>query len=149
MKRIVTWVLVANGAQARILEHRGPGTGLVAVPNLVFSGSRRQAREIMSDRPGRTYSSVGSGRSAIDPRTDPVAREELEFVRSVAETLEEKRAEGAFQRLVIAAAPTALGDIRSVLGEAMKGLVTGELPKDLTNVPTPQLAGHFADLLPV
>jgi protein required for attachment to host cells len=67
----------------------------------------------------------------------------------VAETLDEKRAEGAFQRLVIAAAPTALGDLRPVLSDAVKQTIMAELPKDLTNVPTPQLAGHFADLLPV
>jgi protein required for attachment to host cells len=149
MKRSVTWVLVANGAHARVLEYKGPGNSLETVNDLVFSGSRRQAREIMSDRPGRSFSSVGHGRSAMEPQTDPVEHEEAEFVRSVAKALEEKRADGAFQRLVIAAAPTALGDLRSALSEGLKGTIVAELSKDLTNVPTPQLAGHFSDVLRV
>ena len=37
MKKTVTWVLIADGAQARVLENTGPGKGLRQVEGLDFS----------------------------------------------------------------------------------------------------------------
>ena len=66
MKPIVTWVLLADGAQAKVFEHGGPGKGLTPVRDLLFEEEPLQAREIMADKPGRSFSSVGRGRSAIE-----------------------------------------------------------------------------------
>ena len=54
-----------------------------------------------------------------------------------------------FERLVIAAAPTALSDLRPALSEAVKATIIAELPKDLTNIPTAKLAEHFDGLIAV
>lgn len=59
------------------------------------------------------------------------------------------RQQGRFDRLIIAAAPTALGDIRPALSDGVKQTIIAELPKDLTNVPNPQLARHFEQLLAI
>ena len=149
MKAIVTWVLIADGAQAKVFRNAGPGKGLEAIKELHFEEEPLQTREIMSDRQGRSFSSVGHGRSAMEHPTDPSQLREERFVKSVTEVLDKKCREGAFDRLIIAAAPTALGDIRGALTDRLKQSVTAELPKDLTNVPTPQLEKHFADLLVV
>ncbi len=149
MKPIVTWILIADGAQARIFAHNGPAKGLSAVDGLSFSQEPLKNQEIVTDRPGRSFSSVGHGRSAMEPQTDPVQHREAEFMRMMAGVLEEKRREGAYDRLIIAAAPTALGDIRPNLSDAVKKTVIAELSKDLTSIPTGQLANHFADILPV
>ena len=61
--------------------------------------------------------------------------------------LDAKLAAGAFDRLIIAAAPTALGSLRAALSEAVGKTVTGELPKDLTKTPTNDLASHFDGLI--
>ena len=143
MKPIVTWVLIANGAQARVLENTGPGKGLNSVSGLSFSQEPLLAQDIVSDKEGRSFSSVGHGRSAYEPKTDPVEHREAEFLKSVAEALEKKHREGAFDRLVVAAAPIALGDIRKSLCDGVKKTVLAEVAKDLTNTPTPQLARHF------
>jgi len=60
-----------------------------------------------------------------------------------------RRRRDAIERLIIAAAPTALGDLRPALTPAVREVVIAELPKDLTNLPTPQLEKHFAELLPL
>lgn len=143
MKPIVTWVLIANGAQARVLENTGPGRGLAQVEGLTFSQEPLQAHDIVTDRAGRSFSSVGLGRSAYEPQVDPVERREAEFVRSVAEVLNKKCQEGAFNRLVVAAAPISLGEIRKALSQEVRKTIVAELPKDLTNLPTPKLAPHF------
>jgi protein required for attachment to host cells len=149
MKPTVTWILIADGAQAKVFRHAGPGKGLEAIRELQFEEEPMRARDIMSDRQGRSFSSAGAGRSAMEHPSDPVQVREARFVKSVAEVLDVKRREGAFDRLVIAAAPAALGDIRSALTDRLRQALLIELPKDLTNVPTSQLGKHFADILAV
>ena len=143
MKKTVTWVLIADGAQARVLENTGPGKGLKQVDGLDWAIDPLQAQDIVSDKPGRSHSSVGSGRSAMEPKTDPVAHREAAFVKSVAATLDRRQQNGAFDRLVIAAAPDALGDIRKAISPAVRKTIVAELSKDLTNLPTAQLDQHL------
>lgn len=149
MKPTVTWVLIADGAQARVLENTGPGKGLSKIDDLQFAQEPLAAQDIISDRPGRASSPVGAGRGAMEPRTDPVEHRETEFVKSVAHALEKKCADGAYDRLVIAAAPIALGDIRKSLSANVKKTVVAELSKDLTNIPMPQLGKHFDGIIAV
>ena len=54
MKGTVTWVVVADGARARIFTNNGPGKGLTAIPKGDFSVTHSPARDIAADRPGRT-----------------------------------------------------------------------------------------------
>ena len=148
MKAIVTWVLVADGAQAQVFEHGGPGKGLSPVKGLHFEQEPLKAQDINSDRPGRhTGGGLGS-RSGMEDG-DPVGVREQRFVKGVAEQLETMRQQGRFNRLIIAAAPAALGDIRPELSERVRETIVAELPKDLTNVPKPQLAQHFEQLLAI
>jgi protein required for attachment to host cells len=149
MKAKVTWILVADGATAKVFEHSGPGKGLQVVDDLMFEQAPLRAREIMADRPGRSFSSYGSGRSAMEPSSDPVHVRERRFVESVAEELERKHQQHAFDRLIVVAAPTALGDLRPAFSKGLRDTIIAELPKDLTNLPTAQLSQHFDGLLPV
>ena len=103
----------------------------------------------MADKQGRSSSSVGHGRSAIAYSTDPVQVRERRFLETLAAMLDAKLQAGAFGRLIIAAAPTALGSIRPALSDAVRKTIMAELPKDLTNIPTAQLDKHFAELLPI
>tara|TARA_R110002020_G_scaffold14062_16_gene50003 strand:- start:2035 stop:2484 length:450 start_codon:yes stop_codon:yes gene_type:complete len=147
MKKTVTWILIADGAQARVVENTGPGKGLQQVQGLDWSIEPLQAQDIQADKPGRSFSSVGSGRSAMQPRTDPVEHRETEFVKSVAATLERRQQQGAFDRLVIAAAPIALGDLRKAMSANLRNTVVAELNKDLTNLPTAQLVEHLDGII--
>jgi protein required for attachment to host cells len=107
-----------------------------------------KASEIMADKPGRAIESAGPGsRSAVEYRTDPVELRERRFLEEVAAELEAKHREGAFNRLVIAAAPDALGELRQALAAGVRASVLAELPKDLTHVPTPALARHLDGIL--
>lgn len=144
MKKTVTWVLIADGAQARVLEHNGPGKALTQVEGLDWSIEPLQAKDINSDKPGRSHTSVG--RSGVESK-DPVAHRETEFVKSVAAMLDKKAQQGHFDRLVIVAAPIALGDIRKAISASVQKAVVAELNKDLTNLPTAQLNEHLDGIL--
>ena len=146
MKKTVTWVLIADGAQARVLENTGPGKGLKQVEGLDWSIEPLQAQDIVSDRPG-SKSGGGAYGGGMEPRTDPVEHRETEFVKSVAAMLDRQQQKGAFDRLVIAAAPIALGDLRKAITPAVKKTVVAELNKDLTNTPTAQLDQHLEGIL--
>jgi len=148
MKAIVTWVLVADGAQAQVFEHGGPGKGLIPIKELHFEQQPLKAQDINTDRQGFRAGGPQGARSGVE-EADPVALREARFVKGIAEQLEVMRQQGRFDRLIIAAAPTALGDIRPALSDRVKDTIIAELPKDLTNVPSPQLARHFETLLPL
>lgn len=149
MKKTVTWILIADGTQARVLENTGPGKGLATVKGLDWSIEPLQSQDINSDRPGRGFSSAGSARSAMEPKTDPAQHREAEFVRSVADVLDRKARDGAFDRLVIAAAPLALGNLRKVMSDHVKKTIVAELDKDLTNLPTPNIDKHLDGIIAV
>lgn len=147
MKKTTTWILIADGTQARVLEHTGPGKGLANVKGLDWSIPPLQSQDIDTDRPGRAHSTVG--RSAMEPKTDPAQHREAEFVRNIAGALDEKARAGAFDRLIVAAAPIALGQLRKVLSDHVRKAIVAELDKDLTNLPTPQLAKHLDGIIAV
>ena len=79
MKKIRTWILVANGARARIVLNDGPGRGIAPGPDKEFVGPHAKNREIVSDKPGRAFDSARQGRHAMEPRTDPQVHEQREF----------------------------------------------------------------------
>jgi protein required for attachment to host cells len=149
MKAKTTWILIADGAQAKVFEHSGPGKGLRVVDDMHFEQAPLQAQEIMADRPGRSFASAGSARSAMEYSSDPVAVRERRFVENVAEELDRHLQKGEFDRLIVAAAPTALGDLRPAFSKGVKDTIVAELPKDLTNIPTPKLETHFEGLLAI
>ena len=150
MKPTITWIVIADGDQAKVFEHEGPGKGLKAIKDLQFEQEHLKAQEIMADKPGRAFSSAGPGaRSSMEYSSDPVAVRERRFVERLAEMLNEKQQQGKFDRLVIAAAPAALGDIRPALSDKVKETILAEMPKDLTNVPTQKLGQHFEGLVAV
>ena len=66
--------------RARILQNDGPGKGLHEVPGSAFHGNHAATHDIMSDRTGRSYSSVGPGRSAIEAHSDPHRELKKQFV---------------------------------------------------------------------
>ena len=70
MKKTRTWILVADGARARILQSEGWGTGLTPVAGQARRMTNPPTREQVSDRPGRVQESASGTRHAIAPRVD-------------------------------------------------------------------------------
>lgn len=149
MKPTTTWILIADGAHARIFANRGPGKGIEAVEGGVFNGDHRPDRELLRDSPARTFESVGDTRHAITPKTDPHRELKRDFAKHLADVLDRGYAEKAFDRLVIVAPPTALGDLRAALTAQVKAHVYAELDKDLVKTPTVELPQHLGAVLAV
>jgi protein required for attachment to host cells len=151
-----TWILIADGARARLLEQDRKSRQFKPTSEQEFFGSRAQSKEIGSDDRGRSFDSAGrgqpadvgaGGRHGMEPRTDPQRYAEYAFARDLSDHLEKAANEHRFDRLVVVAAPKALGDLRELLPKTVHGKIVAEIAKDLTNVPTRDLGKHLDEHL--
>ncbi len=147
MKPTRTWILIADGARARILESHGPTSPLIAHSELIFSGEHGATHDIMSDKQGRSFSSQGSRHAAVESHSDPHRELKAKFAHQLAEALEHGLQQNAYDRLVIVASPVTLGDLRSTISDHVRAKVTGELAQDLTKIPNDKIPSHLADVL--
>ena len=141
MKATTTWIVIADGARARVMQNEGPGKGLVALPEMIFEGEHASSSEVMSDRPGRAFDSVGHARHAMEPTTDPHDHLKSAFLKDISNRLEQRR--DSFDRLILVAPPSALGLLRKSLSPRVAGKLKSELGKDLTHVPNADLPHHL------
>ena len=149
MKPVQTWILIADGARARILLNEGPGHGVHAIDGLEFRGDHSATHEIMADRQGRSFSSHSPERSAIQGHTDPHRELKKKFAHQLADILADQLKKGAYDRLVIVAPPGALGDLRAAISDQVRAKVIGEVAHDLTKTPNSEVPQHLKDVLAV
>jgi protein required for attachment to host cells len=143
MKPIRTWVLIADAARARIFENTGKGTGLTIVQDMTLDAELLPSHELGTDRPGRSFDSVGSGRHAMESPSDLHREQKRQFARRIAEAIAERQARRSFDRLVLVAPPVTMGDLRAALPDKVKSVVAAEVVADLTNTPMSELPAHL------
>ncbi len=120
MKSLRTWALIADGAHARILENNGPVRG--------------DALE------------GASGHGAPQHEWVPVEGHDFHHDHSasrVADVLTEGLQAGAYHRLIIAAPPATLGDLRKALSDKVRATVVAEFAHSFTKIPDHKIAGHL------
>jgi len=147
MKKTVTWIVVADHQRARVLVNGGPGRGLRPVPGMNLRTHLKAGRDIVADRPGRSFESRGEARHAVQPRIDPHRQAAERFVGRVAKALTAASEKGDYDRLVLIAPPRALGEFRKLLPASVKGKLIGEIDEDLTKAPTKALSRHVGAFL--
>lgn len=136
-------VVVADGAKALLLADSGiaPQPRLAVFETLVEPHQSTTAQG--TDRPGRVHESAGVSRSAVE-ETDLHTAAEIAFLKRVAARLDALATTGEVKRLLLVAPPKALGTLREALGGPAKGLVEGEVAKDLVKLPVDEIARHIA-----
>jgi protein required for attachment to host cells len=143
MKKAVTWIVVADGARARIVRQTGVGRPLEAVPGQEFLNPERgPTRELGTDKPGRSFDSRGGQRHSME-EVDWHRFEKKKFAKTIAERLDQAAEARAFDRLVLVAPPDTLGDLRAEIGKHGSAKIAAEVAKDLTGIPMSQLANHL------
>ena len=109
MKKTVTYVLVADGARARIYVNEGPGKGLQAVSGATHKADlHHHSRDVKSDKPGRAIDAGTGQRSAMEPSQDWHRFEKHKFAREMAKVIDAAAANKAFDRLILVAPPTTI-----------------------------------------
>lgn len=148
MKHTKTWVLVADAGSARVLEQLGPKDGLTLVEGLDLEHPIPKSSDMVRDALPRTFDSVGPGRHAITPKSDPHRAEKRNFARELAHTLDAGLSRKAYDRLVIIAPPQMIGDLRPELSDAVRSHLKQELLLDLASAPISEIARRLAEARP-
>ncbi|MDP2409864.1 MAG: host attachment family protein [Pseudolabrys sp.] len=132
------WVVVCDGAKALVLENAGD----IKFPNLktieVFEQENLATRELGTGAPGRSYSSVGPGRSAVE-QTDWHDQAERSFLVDLVKHLDVSLTAGKTKSFIIVAPPRALGVLRAAYSLQVKNAVRAEVDKDFVKMPVHQI----------
>jgi protein required for attachment to host cells len=138
-----TWILVANAAQAKLYANQGPNKGVELVSEYVHPESREKGSDLVSDRPGHNQGH-GNGRGAYIPQTDPKQNAAEHFARHLAGMLDEGRAHGRYERLVLAASSPFNGLLKQHLPVGVSKLLTASVDRDYTSAKERELPGLLA-----
>jgi protein required for attachment to host cells len=144
------WIVVAEAARARILSCQGRTCReLKEVEALAHTESRLRSRDLVSDRPGRSWAdAAGSGRHAMAEPTDPATHELARFARMVVDRLQAAHHQGLFKHLVIVAAPTFLGALREAMDRPLAQTVRAEVAKNVVKIEDPEgLRAYLPDFI--
>jgi protein required for attachment to host cells len=133
-----TLLVVADGRKALFLRNEGDAVH----PNLVVEHAEEHLspanRDQKTDRAGRAFSSVGDGRNAME-ETDFHQLEQDRFAAELGATLKTRALNNDFESLIIAAPPRTLGELRKHYHVEVEKRLAGEIPKDLTGHPVPEI----------
>lgn len=147
MKSMRTWVLIADGGHAKVLETDASRQGLEAQADMDMSVELPPSRDLVSDRPVRSYESRGHARHAKGDKVDPHRELKRAFAKSVGKALETRLAAGRFEKLVVVAPPPALGDLREAFPKKVRAKVVAEIAQDLVKTPKARIWSHLEAVL--
>ena len=137
------WVVVCDGAKALVLENAGNRK----TPNLktkeVYEHDDPKTHELGTDKPGRSFSSVGNGHSAME-QTDWHDMEEQRFLTRLASRLDKAGLGGETPALIVVAPPRAIGVFRKAFTSHVRQAIRAEVEKDYVKLPVDEIARHLA-----
>jgi protein required for attachment to host cells len=138
-----TMILVLDGAKMALLRNRGTDfvPELDPIDHAVHPAA--STAELGTDRPGRSFSSQGPGRSAY-PATDFHQAEEDGFAKAAAATLDALAAQSD-AKFIVVAAPRVLGVIRKHYGAEVRKRLICEIDKDYASHPAAEIASLLRD----
>ena len=138
------WFLVADGRRARLLVEERRGAALVEAWKIEIGPDELYEAQ---DRPPRSFDRVGAGRHAMDGGRNLHELEEGKFLKRVADRISEGEKHKAFDHLIIAAPPRALGLLRGALPVGAQSRIRAEAAKDLVDEDAAQLRDRLTELL--
>ena len=134
-------VVVADERQANFFDASKYGAPLSLRASLENPAGGKKDIDLETDRPGSRFGGAsdvrhGSGpqqahHHGVDGERSTEQHELTLFAKEVAQKIDGDRLKHDFERLVIIAGPKMLGLLRQQLPETCKGVIVGEIPKDL------------------
>jgi len=136
-------VLVADGRKMLFLRNDGDA----AYPNLKVEHAQEQEnpadRDHVSDDAGRASSPLGASQSSMG-RADAHQVEEDRFAADAADLLKRRALKNDYESLIVIAPPRTLGELRKHYHKEVADRLAGELDKDLTGHPIPDIEKAIA-----
>jgi protein required for attachment to host cells len=133
-----TLVLIGDGQKALFLRNKGNPQQLNLQIEHVLEQENPATREQGTDRPGRSIQSVGAARSAME-QADWHHLAEERFAGAIADALYRLAHSNRFDKLVVVAPAKVLGNLRQAFHAEVTERIIGEIPKELTSHPIPDI----------
>lgn len=146
MTQTTTWILLADGAHARIATWSGEIGGLKPARPFEFAAPHAPNRKFISDRPG-AFADRGPGAHTYAPKHERREYEKIAFARDVAAVIDAAAEAEEFDRLVLVAPPPTLGRLRTMLHAKARTRIARQVAKDLVHLSLPQLERQLTSLL--
>jgi protein required for attachment to host cells len=141
-------VVVCDGRKAMILERSGGRE----CPNLqmreILEQTNVSTREQGTHAPRRVHQSVGPARSAVAQAADLHDIAERSFLATVAHHLDAAVAREPAKRVMVVAAPRALGMLRQAYSPVLRGAICDEVGKDWVKMPIWQIERRLPQTKP-
>lgn len=145
MKPVRTLVVLASEAEARLLVSDGPGRGLTELSGLRAEDFPDTQQEF-TDAPGRQSAAPGMGRHAYTSRETVEEARRATFAPLIIDAIAEAWRRGGYDRILLAASPKLLGELRKHMPADLSAALLADLPKDLVKVAARDLPAHFSDV---
>ena len=128
------WILVGDRCRARLLSAGWPGLEEPSeIGDFVCPEGGLSSHEVYSDSLGRNHDPMGRS-YAEDPETDHRHATALSFARTIADALDQGRAENRFGHLIIVAPPLFLGALRGCLSSPLRRMVELERNEEIVRL---------------
>jgi protein required for attachment to host cells len=138
-------IVVADQAEAIFYDTPSLQAQPKEVAHISDPLAHQHDRDFSSDRPGRSYESVGGQRHAIERENDPRQREAVRFAKRISRRLDEARRKGEYDELIVVAGPPFLGLMRKEMSRPTRERVVHEIRKDLVHSPVESLRRHLPE----
>jgi protein required for attachment to host cells len=143
----IIWILVANASDARVFSMSSAKSGLLRVIEKDQPISRLKVREVVTDKPGRIFSSKFQIKHGLAAEEDPRERITRMFAKELAQMLERLYAKQRFDELVLVAEPSFMGKLKGYLSKNIASRVAMTVNKDLTHFSDREVAAHLEEVL--
>jgi protein required for attachment to host cells len=139
-----TLIFIGDGRKALFLRNAGDEKALNLTTERVFVDENPPTHEQGTDRPGRAFKRAHTNRRSGVETTDWHELEEHRFAHRVAAALKKLVRDRNIRRVIVAAPPNILADLRQSFHADVKSRVIAEIDKDLTKHPMAEIERHLA-----
>ncbi len=145
MRVLSTDLVALLDGQRLVLARNTTGNGAInlAIVESVSSDGK-PTRALGRDRPGRTLDGAGDRRTGYS-QPDLHETHEIQFIEESINTIDTHRRAGGYSRVVLAAAPKALGILRNRFSHHPSPFSFIEVPKNYTKTPISEVSRLLAD----
>lgn len=145
MLQTTTWIVVANGSQAKIFK-LAKFPKIEELVTMDHPESRMYDQELEGRKPGRNFQSGGTTRHAYEPETDPKEVEIEKFAKTLSDYICAAHYKGEFARLYLMASPSFLGLLRQRINTNTQKAIVAEVAKDMTTCPIAEIEHQLETL---
>jgi protein required for attachment to host cells len=143
-----TWIVVANSAEARILEPGARRYPLRVKATFVNPEARAHEGDLITDGGAAVLQRMGQGqRRYTGPQVTAKEHSCDLFARQLADALMQARLSNSYDDLVLIASPELLGKLRAALDQSTTRCVRLEIDKNLAHLPPDKLDRSLQALL--